>query len=103
LAEEIKLGYAIGTGVVVTVKPSHIVATGITQLSGKTTTLEALITRSKSRAIVFKTKVGESGFTEGTVIPPYFKERSDWQYVSSLLEATLKERLKCERAWIIHV
>lgn len=82
---------------------SHLIATGITQLSGKTTTLEALIKRSGLKAIVFKTKVGETGFTEGTIIPPYFFERSDWQYVQSLLEATLKERLKFERAWIIEV
>lgn len=100
---EIKLGYEIGTGKNVTVKPSHLIATGITQLSGKTTTQEALIKRSGLRAIVFKTKVGESGFTEGRIIPPYFKERSDWQYVSSLLEATMKERMRFERAWIIKV
>ena len=101
--EEIKLGYEIETGEIVSVKLSHLIATGITQLSGKTTTEEAAIKRSGRRAIVFKTKVGETGFTEGTVIPPYFKERSDWQYVSSLLEATLKEKLKFERAWIIKV
>lgn len=100
---EIKLGYEIETGQSVTVKLSHLIATGITQLSGKTTTLEALIKRSGKKAIVFKTKVGETGFIEGTVIAPYFKERSDWQYVSSLLEATLKEKLKFERAWIIKV
>jgi len=99
----IKLGYEIGTGNEVGIAPSHLIVTGVTQLSGKTTTLEALIKRSRSRAIVFKTKVGETGFTEGTIIPPYFKERSDWQYVSALLEATLKERLKFERSWIIRV
>lgn len=101
--QKIKLGYEIETGAVVTIKPSHLIATGITQLSGKTTTLEALIKRSGLRAIVFKTKVGETGFTEGTLIPPYFLERSDWQYVSSLLEATMREKLKFERAWIIKV
>ena len=101
--KEIKLGYEIGTGEPVTIKLSHVIATGITQLSGKTTTQEGLIKRSHRHAIVFKTKVGESGFSEGTIIPPYFKERSDWQYVSSLLEATLKERLKFERAWIINI
>jgi len=100
---EIKLGYEDGSGVVVVVKPSHLIATGISQLSGKTTTLEALIKRSGLKAIVFKTKVGEKGFNEGTVIPPYFKERSDWQYVATLLEATLREKLKFERAWIIKV
>lgn len=101
--KEILLGYEVGTAKPVKIRVSHIIVTGITQLSGKTTTLEALIKRSGLRAIVFKTKVGETGFTEGTMIPPYFKERSDWQYVSSLLEATLKERLKFERAWIIEV
>lgn len=100
---EIKLGYEIETGYAVKVKPSHIIVTGVTQLSGKTTTLEALIKRSGFMAIVFKTKVGETGFTEGTLIPPYFKERSDWQYVQALLEATLRERLKFERSWIIDV
>lgn len=101
--KEIKLGYEVGTGQEVNVNLSHLIATGITQLSGKTTTEEALIKRSKKQAIVFKTKVGETGFSEGTVIPPYFKEKSDWQYVNSLLEATLKEKLKFERAWIIQV
>jgi len=99
----IKLGYEIGTGKETGITLSHLIVTGVTQLSGKTTTLEALIKRSKSKAIVFKTKVGETGFTEGTTIPPHFKEKSDWQYVSTLLEATLKERLKFERSWIIRV
>lgn len=101
--EEILLGYEIETALPIYIRHSHLIATGVTQLSGKTTTIEALITRSKKRAIVFKTKVGETGFTQGTVIPPYFKEKSDWQYVSSLLEATLKEKLKFERAWIIQI
>lgn len=103
MTKEIKLGYELETAKPVTVKPSHLIATGITQLSGKTTVEEALISRSGVTAIVFKTKVGETGFTEGTLIAPYFKERSDWMYVSSLLEATLKEKLKFERAWIIQV
>jgi len=101
--KEVLLGYEVGTGNTIYVTPSHLIATGITQKSGKTTTLEALIKRSGKRAIVFKTKVGETGFNEGLVVPPYFKERSDWQYVSSLLEATLREKLKFERAWIIKV
>ncbi len=99
----IKLGYEVGSAQEVNINISHLIATGITQLSGKTTTEEALIKRSGKRAIVFKTKVGETGFSEGTVIPPYFKEKSDWQYVNSLLEATLKEKLKFERSWIIEV
>lgn len=96
--KDIKLGYETETGKVIKIEPSHVIVTGITQKSGKTTTLEALIKRSGYRAIVFKTKIGETGFSEGTIIPPYFKEKSDWQYVSALLEATLKEKLKFERS-----
>lgn len=99
----VRLGFEVGSGVAVDVKPSHLIAAGVSHLSGKTTTLEALIKRSGKKAIVFKTKVGEKGFNEGVVVPPYFKERSDWQYVSSLLEATLREKLRFERAWIIKV
>lgn len=101
--KDIKLGYELKTGKVVKIEPTHIIVTGITQKSGKTTTLEALIKRSDYKAIVFKTKIGETGFSEGTIVPPYFKEKSDWQYVSSLLEATLKEKLKFERSWIMMV
>jgi hypothetical protein len=95
------IGYELKTGTEVSIFPSHLIVTGLTQLSGKTTTLEALIKRSKSRAIVFKTKRGEEGFSEGTIIRPFFKEKSDWQFISSLLEAVMKEKLKFERSWII--
>jgi hypothetical protein len=98
----IHLGFEVGSANPVGIPPSHIIVTGLTQLSGKTTTLEALITRSGLRAIVFRTKPGERGFSEGTRIAPYFKEKSDWQYVASLLEATLKEKLKFERSWIMN-
>jgi hypothetical protein len=103
MTEKILLGHEVRTGKKVVIEPSHLITTGITQLSGKTTTLEALIKRSGLKAIVFKTKIGETGFSEGNLIPPYFKERSDWQYVTALLEATLKERLKFERSWIMEV
>jgi len=103
MTEKILLGYEIRTGKRVAIEPSHLITTGITQLSGKTTTLEALIKRSGLKAIVFKTKIGETGFSEGNLIPPYFRERSDWQYVTALLEATLKEKLKFERSWIMEV
>jgi len=101
--EKIKLGYEIPTGEAIEIQPSHLIVTGLTQLSGKTTTLEALITRSGLKAVVFRTKPGERGFSEGNRATPYFKEKSDWQYVSSLLEATLKEKLKFERSWIMNV
>lgn len=96
-----KVGYEIGTGEEVEIKPSHLVATGITQESGKTTTQMALIKRGKFKAIVFKTKIGEKGITEGSIVPPYYKDEFDWEYASDLLEASRKEKLKFERAWII--
>jgi hypothetical protein len=99
--KQILLGYEEGTGTPVELPLSHLIVTGVTQLSGKTTTLEALIARSGLRAIVFKTKIGERVFHGGTLIPPFYKERSDWQYVEALLEATLREKLKFERSWII--
>jgi len=100
--KSILLGYEIEKGNEVEVPLSHLIVTGLTQLSGKTTTLEALITRSDRKAIVFRTKPGERGFANAQRIPPYFKERSDWQYVSALLEATLKEKMRFERSWIMN-
>lgn len=101
--KDIRLGFEVETGKVVNVKPSHIIVGGLTHLSGKSTTLEGLLDRSGCKAIVFKTKIGEKAFTEGTLIPPYFKERSDWQFIQSLVEAALKERVKWERSWIIRL
>lgn len=54
----IKLGYEVGSGQEVNINLSRLIATGITQLSGKTTSEEALIERSGKQAIVFKTKIG---------------------------------------------
>ncbi len=100
----IKLGYEIETAKEVGIKNSHLIVTGLTQEAGKTTTLEALIKRSGKRAIVFKTKIGEKSFLEGTIIPPYFKDKSDWQFVQGLIEATIKEKMRTfERAKIIQL
>ncbi len=101
MKQEIKLGYEIRTGKEVLIRPAHLVVTGITQESGKTTTLQALIKRGKFRAIIFKTKIGEKGITEGTIIPPYYKDEFDWEYAAELLESSRKEKLKFERSWII--
>ncbi len=97
------LGFEVGSGRPVDLQVHHLVITGLTQLAGKTTTLEALIARSGRRAIAFRTKRGEIGFDSGRRIRPFFRERSDWQYVQALLEATMRERMKFERSWIIKV
>jgi len=102
--KKIKLGYEIETGQEVLVQPNHYIVTGLTQQAGKTTTLESLIQRSGLRAIVFRTKVGEKSFLQGTRIPPYFKDRSDWQFIQGLVEATIKEKLRTfDRAKIIQL
>jgi len=102
LKSKIKLGYEIGTGKEINISPSHLMVTGLSQKAGKTTALESFIKRSGSKAIVFRTKIGEKSFLDGTIIPPYFKEKSDWQYIESLIEATMKEKVgKLDRAVII--
>lgn len=97
----IELGYEVGTGEIVRLPLRHMVVTGQTQESGKTTTLEALIHRSGLQAVAFVTKRGEGSFSEARTIAPYFREQADWQFVASILEASRGEKLKFERAWII--
>lgn len=97
----VHLGFEPGTGAAVAVPLKHMVVTGQTQEAGKTTTLEAMIARSQVRAVAFITKRGEGTFGNARVIPPYFREQADWQFVASILEASRGEKLKFERAWII--
>lgn len=101
MSKTIHLGYEIGTGNDVSIPLRHMVVTGQTQEAGKTTTLEALIARANLPAVAFVTKRGEGSFADGRRIPPYFRERADWQFVASVLEATMRERLRFERAWIM--
>jgi len=103
MTKEIKLGYEIKTGKEVNIKPSHLIVTGVTQLSGKTTTLEALIKRSGLKAVIFKTKIGEKSFTGGTESPPFFRDRSDYEFVKSLIEAYAKEKLSLEKGTLMRL
>jgi len=89
----IHLGFETGTARPVSIPLAHMAITGLTQQSGKTTTLEALIDRGNLRAVVFVTKPGEKSFTEGRRILPFFKEHADWEYVKDLLEARRAESL----------
>jgi hypothetical protein len=99
----VRLGYEVGSGAPVEIPIRHTVIAGQTQESGKTTTLEALIGRSRLRAVTFITKRGEGSFAGAHRIDPYFREQADWQFVSSILEASRGEKLKFERSWIIKV
>jgi hypothetical protein len=96
------LGYEVGaSGASVEIPLKHMAITGQTQEAGKTTALEALISRSGLKAVTFITKRGEESFTGARRIEPYFREQADWQFVASILEASRGEKLKFERAWII--
>jgi hypothetical protein len=97
----IPFGFEVGTGAAVAIPIRHMAICGQTQEAGKTTALEALITRSGLRALTFVTKRGEGAFTTARRIDPYFREQADWQFVASILEASRGEKLKFERAWII--
>jgi hypothetical protein len=107
----VHLGYAVGTGSAVMLPIRHMVVTGQTQESGKTTTLEALIARAdggrrkeerRFRAIAFITKRGEGAFTTGHSVQPYFRtQKADWQYVSSLIDATMGEKNKLLRSFLM--
>lgn len=102
---EICLGYEIGTGHPVNIPLRHMAVTGQTQESGKTTTLEALVSRLPENytAVAFITKRGERSFTSGRRVSPYFRDRADWQFVTSIIDATLQEKNKFLRPWIMRI
>lgn len=96
MTEKILLGLQVGSGEPVYIGVHHLAIFGMTQLSGKTTALEALISRSGLRAIAFKTKRGEGGFTKFNLVTPYYKPRADWQFVEGLVNVALGEKVKYE-------
>ena len=96
MTDKILLGYQVGSGEPVYVPLHHLAIFGMTQLSGKTTTLEGLISRSGLRAIAFITKRGEAGFTKYNLVTPYYKPRADWQFVEGLVNVALGEKVKYE-------
>src|SRR4051812_40953139 len=85
----IRLGYEIGSGRPVNIPVNHTVLLGQTQLSGKTTAVEALIARSGLRGVAFITKPGEKSFRVQTPIPAFFSEATEdeyWKHVVAILE-----------------
>jgi hypothetical protein len=55
MSGSIHLGYVVGTGEPVEIPLRHTAVTGQTQESGKTTTLEGLISRSGLQAVAYVT------------------------------------------------
>ena len=103
---KVHLGYEIASGAAVEIPLGHLVVSGQTQLSGKTTTLEAIVSRSGLRAIAFVTKRGEQSFAGARDLRPFYREPKStamWQYVSEVLQAKLGEKMKFERSWIMRV
>lgn len=99
---DIHLGYAVPEGGEVRIPLNHTVITGQTQMAGKTTALEALLSRAPGRsAVAFMTKRGEGAFFGAHAIQPFFQEQADWRYVAAILEASRGEKMRMERAWII--
>ena len=96
MTDRILLGFEIGSADPVYLPLHHLAIFGMTQLSGKTTTLEALISRSGLKAIAFIVKRGESGFTKYNTVIPFYRPRSDWQFVEGLVNVALGEKVKYE-------
>jgi hypothetical protein len=107
---DILVGYEVSddprrAGRAITVPLKHTAVLGQTQESGKTTTQEAMITRSGLRAIAFLTKRGEGSFRLSRPIAPFFKDTASgpyWKYVHSIMEGMLDMRLGFqERGWLM--
>ena len=92
--QKVLLGYEAGSGNPVYIPTDmNIAATGQTRRTGKTTALEAIITRGRFTCLTFRTKRGETGFLRGVQIRPFYRPRADWVYVKSLAEAALDKEL----------
>ena len=103
MTEKIQLGFTVPQGHSYTFRMHHIVCTGMTQISGKSTTVETILKRKTGKSLVFLTKRGEKTFQDAQKVTPFYKERFDWEYVRSLLAATWHEKMKFETAWIIRI
>ena len=103
MTDRVHLGFVVGTGEEVSVPMHHAIVSGVTGLSGKTTAIAAMLCRLPDgyKSLVFSTKRGEISFEGAHEAQPFYKATVDWEYVSGVLEAARKERLKFERSWII--
>jgi hypothetical protein len=112
LTEQVQLGFTVPKGEPYYIPLAHTIITGMTEY-GKTKTQEAIISRLPYtvspdhhvyKALVFLTKRGEKAYTSARhYMKPFYRERFDWEYVRSLLESTMRERLKFETPWIIKI
>lgn len=99
----VRLGYEVGSAEAIDVDLKHLGVTGLTQESGKTTTLEALAQRGSATVLIFRTKRGDIGFSDARRVGPYFRERTDWQFVEGLISAHLHEKARIYRGDLIRM
>lgn len=102
-SKDILVGFECGTGDEVRIRPAHLFISGLTQKSGKTTTLEALVQRSGLSIISFITKPDEKCFDTGAHHKPFFQEKAEWKVVEKLFEAQLGEKMKDVRPKLIEL
>jgi hypothetical protein len=105
VTDQVLLGFTVPEGEPFYIPIAHTVLTGMTT-SGKTTAAEAILNRAPKsyKSLVFLTKRGEKVFRSAKhYVQPFYREKFDWEYVRSLLEATMKEKLKFETPWIIRI
>jgi hypothetical protein len=91
--EPVLVGFECGTADPIEITPAHLFISGLTQKSGKTTTLEALLSRSDFSAVTFITKPGEKSFGSENRIPPYFKDEANWEYIEGIFEYLLDKNI----------
>jgi hypothetical protein len=90
--------YKVGTGEPIALPLGHLMVLGVTELSGKTSFIEAAIMAANYRGLTFRTKRGEIGFEGATKIPIYFEDKglTHWHNLEGLMSATFNERIERE-------
>lgn len=103
LSDVIKVGYSIPDAEHVTMEHHNLAIFGLTQQSGKTTSLEAFTSRSRSdmRFLIFRTGRGDLKFDGAHSLEYYFRERVDWRFIEGLIGAFLQEKTKTYRAQVM--
>jgi len=96
-----RIGYRVPDGAAVETEIQHLAIFGLTQKSGKTTSLEAFAERVGRTTITFRTKKGDIGFDGAARLEPYFRERVDWRFIEGLISAQLQEKAQWYRGDII--
>jgi len=96
-----RVGFRVPDGVEVLVEPQHLAIFGLTQKSGKTTSLQAFARRVGQTTLVFRTKRGDIGFHDARRLEPFFRERVDWRFIEGLVSAQLQEKARFYRGDII--